>query len=102
MQCTSLSLIVAPTFFINIDESVSVNAGQSGIYKIENHDNVYSINELNMRSIKRVVVVATVSVMILFYFFQVATAILFFDRDLYAVGSSMTLLTSFVSKGWVG
>ena len=55
MQCTSLSLIVAPTFFINIDESVSVNAGQSGIYKIENHDNVYSINELNMRSIKRVV-----------------------------------------------
>ena len=86
---------------INIDESVSVNAGQSGIYKIENHDNVYSINELNMRSIKRVVVVATV--MILFYFFQVAsTAILFVDRDLYAVGSSMTLLTFFVFKGWVG
>ena len=101
MQCTSLSLIVAPTFFINIDESVSINAGQSGIYIIENRDNVYSINELNMRSIKRVVVVATV--MILFYFFQVAsTAILFVDRDLYAVGSSMTLLTSFVSKGWVG
>ena len=68
MQCTSLSLIVAPTFFINIDESVSVNAGQSGIYIIENRDNVYSINELNMRSIKRVVVVATV--MILFYFFS--------------------------------
>ena len=96
-----MSLIVAPTFFINIDESVSVNTGQSGIYIKENRDNVYSINELNMRSIKRVVVVATV--MILFYVFQVAsTAILFVDRDLYAVGSSMTLLTSFVSKGWVG
>ena len=101
MQCTSLSLIVAPTFFVDIDESVSVNAGQSGIYKIENHDNVHSINELNMRSIKRVVVVATV--MILFYFLKVAsTAILFVDRDLYAVGSSMTLLISFVYKGWVG
>ena len=55
MQYTSLSHIAAPTFFVNIDEGVSVNVGQSGIYIIENHDNVFSIFELNMRSIERVV-----------------------------------------------
>ena len=97
MQCTSLSHIAATTFFVNIDESVSVNVGQSGIYIIENHDNVFFHNWTKYEVDKESGLWWQLSWFSLF--FQVAsTTILFVDRDLYAVGSSMTLPTSFVLR----